>query len=260
MQGLDEVLRRAASATSVAAAPYGVALDAADEFAARYPHQLFRRPAPARLMIALALASSPQLLIADEITSALDPLAAQGVLDLLDRLRRERALAGLFIIYDLRGVRRVAARVLPPGCTPARSMPGAGGRLLRSTAEPAGGANGRGCGTAPAFAAGSDRSADPEVSGLGADSRTANRRCARSRLRWHTAPRSAWSVRPAKAKSTLARAFLALQRGHAQSLRIAGADPFALRRRCAQGVAAQGADRVPGPGRRSIRASVSPIV
>jgi oligopeptide/dipeptide ABC transporter ATP-binding protein len=54
-----------------------------------------------RVVIAAALAGNPRVLIADEPTSSLDPPLASQVLELVDRLRRERGLALLHITHDL---------------------------------------------------------------------------------------------------------------------------------------------------------------
>jgi ABC-type dipeptide/oligopeptide/nickel transport system ATPase component len=76
----------------------------------RYPTELSGGQKQ-RICIARALAADPDLIVCDEITSALDPLVARGVLDLLQKLQRERGYAYLFITHDLDTVRRVAHRV-----------------------------------------------------------------------------------------------------------------------------------------------------
>ena len=65
-----------------------------------YPHEL-SGGMQQRAMIAMALAGEPVVLIADEPTTALDARIASQILDLLDRLRRERGLALLLISHDL---------------------------------------------------------------------------------------------------------------------------------------------------------------
>ncbi len=62
-------------------------------------------------MIAMALANEPDLLIADEPTTALDVTVQAKILDLLRDLQRETGMAMLFITHDLGIVRRVAHRV-----------------------------------------------------------------------------------------------------------------------------------------------------
>lgn len=64
-----------------------------------------------RVAIARALAARPRVLVCDEVTSALDPTVAEGILDLLDDLRRDDGLAVVFITHDLGLVRRFADTV-----------------------------------------------------------------------------------------------------------------------------------------------------
>jgi microcin C transport system ATP-binding protein len=78
--------------------------------AGSYPHQLSGGQRQ-RAMIAMALASEPALLLADEPTTALDVTLRGQILDLLSQLQRASGMAVLLITHDLNLVRRFADRV-----------------------------------------------------------------------------------------------------------------------------------------------------
>ena len=75
-----------------------------------YPHQLSGGQRQ-RVMIAMALANEPDLLIADEPTTALDVTIQAQILELLKELQREMGMALLLITHDLGIVRKMAERV-----------------------------------------------------------------------------------------------------------------------------------------------------
>jgi peptide/nickel transport system ATP-binding protein len=87
-----------------------VAIADPEQRARSYPHQLSGGMRQ-RVMIAMAIVNRPQLLIADEPTTALDVTIQQQILDLLNELRHKFSLAMLFISHDLAVVSHVADRV-----------------------------------------------------------------------------------------------------------------------------------------------------
>ena len=87
-----------------------VAIAEPEQRARSYPHQLSGGMRQ-RVMIAMAIVNRPQLLIADEPTTALDVTIQQQILDLLNELRHKFGLAMLFISHDLAVVSHVADRV-----------------------------------------------------------------------------------------------------------------------------------------------------
>ena len=86
-------------------------IDLDPAFAERYPDQLSGGQKQ-RVCIARALAAEPEVIICDEVTSALDQVVAAGILKLLDRLQKETGIAYMFITHDLGIVRNIAERTV----------------------------------------------------------------------------------------------------------------------------------------------------
>jgi microcin C transport system ATP-binding protein len=103
-------LRRAAARARTLELLRLVGLSEAEQRLGAYPHQLSGGQRQ-RVMIAMALANEPDLLIADEPTTALDVTIQAQILDLLRRLQRSMGMALLLITHDLGIVRSMAARV-----------------------------------------------------------------------------------------------------------------------------------------------------
>ena len=83
------------------------AIEMGKGFIDRYPAELSGGQKQ-RVCIARALAANPRLIICDEVTSALDPLVADGILKLLLDLQKKEDVAYLFITHDLATVRAIA--------------------------------------------------------------------------------------------------------------------------------------------------------
>ncbi len=108
---LHSRLPRARAREMARAALAEVAFPDPEQGLGEYPHRLsggLRQ----RAHLAAVLAAGPKLLLADEPTAALDATVASEILDLLDRLRRERGLTILLITHDLGIVARHCDRLL----------------------------------------------------------------------------------------------------------------------------------------------------
>ena len=104
-------LSRRAARRRAAALLEGVGIPAAESRLRDFPHQ-FSGGMRQRVMIAMALACDPKVLIADEPTTALDATIQAQILDLLQRLRSERGMAIILITHDLGVVASLADRVM----------------------------------------------------------------------------------------------------------------------------------------------------
>ena len=77
----------------------------------KYPHQLSGGMLQ-RIMIGIAMALSPELLIADEPTTAIDAITQYEILEEFERIKREKKTAMIFITHDLGAISRVADRII----------------------------------------------------------------------------------------------------------------------------------------------------
>lgn len=82
-----------------------------EEVLEKYPHQLSGGMLQ-RIMIGIATAMTPELLIADEPTTAIDAITQYEILDEFLRIKREHHVAMIFISHDLNAISRVADRIV----------------------------------------------------------------------------------------------------------------------------------------------------
>lgn len=226
-----------ANVTETTAALAEVGLPSDRGFLDRHPHQLSGGQRQ-RLMIALALAARPKLLICDEPTSALDTLASAGVLQLLRQLKQERGLALVLVSHDLDAVATIAdallvlrdGRVEAQG--PTRQVLGSDQpyvRLLLASRPRLHGNPPRLGVTAKEVAPRPPPGAVlVEVRGLSAH-HAGRRALADIALSLRAGQTLGIIGVSGSGKSTLARTLLALHAADAESLLIAGADPQQLR-------------------------------
>ncbi|HET7884136.1 MAG TPA: ABC transporter ATP-binding protein, partial [Acetobacteraceae bacterium] len=108
---LHERLSRRERRARVIAALASVGIPAPEERIGAFPHQ-FSGGMRQRVMIAMALACNPKLLIADEPTTALDVTVQAQVLALIRQLRAERNTAVLFVSHDFGVIAEITERVV----------------------------------------------------------------------------------------------------------------------------------------------------
>jgi peptide/nickel transport system ATP-binding protein len=82
-----------------------------ENYIERYPPELSGGEKQ-RICIARALAANPELIICDEVTSALDQLVAEGILKLLQNLQNELGVSYLFITHDLATVKAISDEII----------------------------------------------------------------------------------------------------------------------------------------------------
>ena len=82
-----------------------------EEVLQKYPHQLSGGMLQ-RIMIGIAMALSPELLIADEPTTAIDAITQYEILEEFERIKREKKTAMIFITHDLGAISKVADRII----------------------------------------------------------------------------------------------------------------------------------------------------
>lgn len=86
-------------------------VDLQPHFAARYPHELSGGQKQ-RVNLARSLAAEPEVMLCDEVTSALDSIVGANVIELLKRLRKETGVSFVFISHDLSTVASFADEIV----------------------------------------------------------------------------------------------------------------------------------------------------